>query len=167
MPVQDVPWSTRFKLSLLAGGLTATLLALSGCATVDAQTTAYVGVEHPAPTLASEVVVLRTEPLRPHVRLGEVVIDASVEPAPPITQVEEKLREESAKLGGDAVVVVYDHIQIGGRLCQRSTVGSRRKNHRRSETQRDCDQSTGDVRSHFPADKTKPLPAYADRGFGI
>jgi hypothetical protein len=108
------PWSTRCKMSLLAGGLVATLLALNGCATVDAQTTAYVGVEHPAPTLASEVVVLRTEPTRPHVRLGEVLIDASVDPAPPITQVEEKLREESAKLGGDAVVVVYDHIGTVG-----------------------------------------------------
>ncbi|MDR6913417.1 hypothetical protein J2X66_000264 [Pseudomonas sp. 3296] len=108
------PWSTRCKMSLLAGGLVAALLALNGCATVDAQTTAYVGVEHPAPTLASEVVVLRTEPLRPHVRLGEVLIDASVDPAPPITQVEEKLREESAKLGGDAVVVVYDHIGTVG-----------------------------------------------------
>lgn len=114
MPAYDAPWSTRFKLSLLAGGLTAALLALSGCATVDAQTTAYVGVEHPAPTLASEVVVLRTEPLRPHVRLGEVLIDASVDPAPPIAKVEEKLRDEAAKLGGDAVVVVYDHIQPVG-----------------------------------------------------
>lgn len=86
-------------------------LALSACATVDAQTTAYVGVEHPAPTLPSEVQVLRTEPTRAHVRLGEILIDASVDPAPPITQVEQKLREEGAKLGADAVVVVYDHIQ--------------------------------------------------------
>jgi hypothetical protein len=108
------PWSTRFKLSLLAGGLTATLLVLSGCATVDAQSTAYVGVEHPAPTMPSEVVVLRSEPLRPHIRLGEVLIDASVDPAPPIAEVEQKLREESAKLGGDAVVVVYDRIGIVG-----------------------------------------------------
>lgn len=114
MSAYNASWSTRFKMSLLAGGLAAAFLALSGCATVDAQTTAYVGVEHPAPTLASEVVVLRTEPLRPHVRLGEVLIDASVEPAPPITEVEQKLREESAKLGGDAVVVVYDHIQAVG-----------------------------------------------------
>lgn len=114
MSAYNASWSTRFKMSVLAGGLTAAFLALSGCATVDAQTTAYVGVEHPAPTLASEVVVLRTEPLRPHVRLGEVLIDASVEPAPPITEVEQKLREESAKLGGDAVVVVYDHIQAVG-----------------------------------------------------
>ncbi|MNN51443.1 hypothetical protein D3C81_1660790 [compost metagenome] len=58
--------------------------------------------------------MLRTEPLRPHVRLGEILIDASVDPAPPITEVEEKLRDESAKLGGDAVVVVYDHIQAVG-----------------------------------------------------
>lgn len=104
------PWSTRFKLSLLAGGLTATLLVLSGCASVDATTTAYVGVEHPSPTQPSEVVVLRSEPLRPHIRLGEVLIDATVDPAPPIAEVEQKLREESAKLGGDAVVVVYDHV---------------------------------------------------------
>lgn len=110
MPVQAL-WSSRFKLSLLAGGLTAALLALSGCATVDARTTAYVGVEHPAPTSDSQVEVLRIEPLRPHVRLGEVLIDASVDPAPPIADVEQKLRDESAKLGGDAVVVVYDHIQ--------------------------------------------------------
>ena len=101
----------RLKLSLLAGGLAASFLILQGCATVDAHTTAYVGVEHPAPTLPSEVQVLRTEPLRPHIRLGEVLIDASTEPAPPITEVEQKLREESAKLGGDAVVVVYDQIQ--------------------------------------------------------
>jgi hypothetical protein len=109
-----LPWSPRLKLSLLAAGLAASLLVLHGCVTVDAHTTAYVGVEHPAPTLASEVQVLRTEPLRPHVRLGEVLIDASTEPAPPITEVEQKLREESAKLGGDAVVVVYDHIQTTG-----------------------------------------------------
>ncbi|WP_223497628.1 hypothetical protein [Pseudomonas sp. BF-R-16] len=114
MPAHDAPWSTRLKISLLATALAGTLLGLSGCATVDAQTTAYVGVEHPAPTMASEVVVLRTEPLRPHIRLGEVLIDASVDPAPPITQVEGKLRDESAKLGGDAVVVVYDHIQPMG-----------------------------------------------------
>jgi hypothetical protein len=114
MPAHDAPWPNRLKLSLLAGGLTAALLVLSGCATVDAQTTAYVGVEHPAPTLPSEVAVLRSEPLRPHIRLGEVLIDASVDPAPPIAEVEQKLREESAKLGGDAVVVVYDHIQAVG-----------------------------------------------------
>jgi len=124
MPVAS--WSNNVKFSLLASGLVATLLALHGCATVDAETTAYVGVEHPAPTLPSEVAVLRSEPLRPHIRLGEVLIDASVDPAPPITEVEQKLREEAAKLGGDAVVVVYDHIgrvgtYVNGPLWARDT----------------------------------------------
>ncbi|MBK5549229.1 MULTISPECIES: hypothetical protein [unclassified Pseudomonas] len=111
MPDNAFTWSSRFKLSILAAGLAAAMLTLNGCATVNAQTTAYVGVEHPAPTVASQVEVLRTEPTRPHVRLGEVLVDASLDPAPPITDVEQKLREESAKLGGNAVVVVYDHIQ--------------------------------------------------------
>ena len=97
---------------LLGAALIACALALTACATVDAQTTAYVGVEHPAPTLASEVQVLRTEPTRPHVRLGEIMIDASVDPAPPITQVEQKLREQAATLGANAAVVVYDNIQL-------------------------------------------------------
>ncbi|MNG27828.1 hypothetical protein D3C84_1129970 [compost metagenome] len=54
---------------------------------------------------------MRVAPTRPFVRLGEILIDASVDPAPPITQVEEKLREQAATLGADAVVVVYDQIQ--------------------------------------------------------
>ncbi|OLF53750.1 hypothetical protein BTN82_15690 [Pseudomonas chlororaphis] len=84
---------------------------LAGCANLDARTTEYVGVPHAAPTSPASVQVLRSEPTRPHVRLGEVVLDSSVEPAPPVAQIEQKLREEAAKIGGDAVVVVYDKIQ--------------------------------------------------------
>ncbi|MBM3105228.1 hypothetical protein H8F21_19920 [Pseudomonas sp. P66] len=92
----------------LSGAL---LLALAGCSSIDARTTEYVGVEHAAPTDAAHVEVLRREPLRAHTRLGEILVDASVEPAPPISDVEQKLRSEAAKIGGDAVVVVYDRIQ--------------------------------------------------------
>ncbi|MDN7139355.1 hypothetical protein KC131_01760 [Pseudomonas sp. JQ170] len=90
--------------------LGALLLALAGCTSIDARTTEYVGVPHAAPTSAANVEVLRREPLRAHDRLGEILVDASVEPPPPITEVEQKLREEAAKIGGDAVVVVYDRI---------------------------------------------------------
>ena len=114
MSTPALPLITRVKASLCATALGATLLALSACTSIDAQTTAYVGVPHPAPTLAANVEVLRSEPLRPHIRLGEVLIDASVDPAPPITDVEQKLREEAAKIGGDAAVVVYDRIQPVG-----------------------------------------------------
>lgn len=89
----------------------ALLLALAGCTSIDARTTEYVGVPHAVPTSAANVEVLRREPLRPHTRLGEIVVDASIEPAPPISEVEQKLRTEAASIGGDAVVVVYDRIQ--------------------------------------------------------
>lgn len=87
---------------------------LAACATVDATTTQYVGVPRFAPTVPAAVQILRVEPRRPHERLGEIVVDASTDPAPPIEQVENKLREEGAKIGADAVVVVVDRIQPVG-----------------------------------------------------
>ncbi|MNF33301.1 hypothetical protein D3C84_141140 [compost metagenome] len=91
--------------------LCAALLCLGGCASINAESTEYVGAQHFPPTLPEQVQVLRTEPTRSHVRLGEVLLDSSVEPPPPVTEIEQKLREEGAKMGGDAVVVVYDRIQ--------------------------------------------------------
>lgn len=102
---------TARKLHPKSWLLATLLLAIAGCSSIDARTTEYVGAPHAAPTSASNVEVLRSEPTRPHARLGEVVVDASVEPAPPITEVEQKLREQAARIGGDAVVVVYDRIQ--------------------------------------------------------
>lgn len=102
---------TARKLHPQSWLLATLLLAIAGCSSIDARTTEYVGAPHAAPTSASNVEVLRSEPTRPHARLGEVVVDASVEPAPPITEVEQKLREQAASIGGDAVVVVYDRIQ--------------------------------------------------------
>ncbi|MBD2837200.1 hypothetical protein ID144_09145 [Pseudomonas sp. JM0905a] len=99
---------TQHLRPLLAAGV---LLLLAACANIDAQTTEYVGVPHAAPTNPAGVEVLRREPMRPHDRLGEVVVDASTEPPPPVTDIEQKLREEAAKIGGNAVVVVYDRIQ--------------------------------------------------------
>ncbi|UVL76795.1 hypothetical protein LOY24_18930 [Pseudomonas putida] len=100
--------SYRHARGLLLG---AAALALAACASIDAKTTEYVGAPHAAPTQASNVEILRTEPTKPHVRLGEIVVSASTEPAPSATEIEQKLRVEAAKIGGDAVVVVYDQIQ--------------------------------------------------------
>jgi hypothetical protein len=86
-------------------------LILAGCATVSATSTQYVGAPHPPPTDPAAVQIMRTEPTRPHDRLGEIVVDASTDPAPPITDVEAKLRSEASKLGADAVVVVLDRVQ--------------------------------------------------------
>lgn len=104
------------RLTTLLRGLL--LLAVAGlllsCATIDATMTRYVGAPHFPPSNPATVEILRIEPIRPHERLGEIVVDASTEPAPPIAEVEDKLRAEAAKLGADAVVVVLDRVQPVG-----------------------------------------------------
>jgi hypothetical protein len=74
----------------------------------------YVGAPRFPPSDPASVQIVRIEPTRPHERLGEIVVDTSTEPAPPIAEVEEKLRTEAGKLGADAVVVVLDRIQPVG-----------------------------------------------------
>ncbi len=74
----------------------------------------YVGAPRLAPTDPAKVVILRTPPTRAHERLGEVTVDASVEPSPPMEKIEAALRERAAALGADAVLIVHDAIQPMG-----------------------------------------------------
>lgn len=94
----------RFWMAALA-------LLIAGCASINAKSTVYPGAPHFAPTNAADVEILRTPPTRPNDRLGEIRIDASTSPAPPVTDIEQRLREEGAKIGADAVVIVHDRIQ--------------------------------------------------------
>lgn len=95
--------------------LTAVLaLVITGCASINAKSTLYAGAPHFAATDPASVEILREVPARPHDRLGEIRVDASTEPSPPVTDIENKLREEGAKLGANAVVIVYDRIQPVG-----------------------------------------------------
>ena len=87
---------------------------LASCATIDATVTQYAGAPRFPPSNPAAVEILRSEPVRPHERLGEIEVDASAEPAPPVTEVEDKLRVEAASLGADAVVVVVDRLQPVG-----------------------------------------------------
>ncbi|HTN27387.1 MAG TPA: hypothetical protein VL180_06350 [Burkholderiales bacterium] len=105
--------SEKFLMNpkLLAAAAFASL-ALSSCATrLDTTTTPYVAAPQLAPTEPAAVKIVRTEPLEPHDRLGEVMIDMSITYPPPIEMVEAKLAEESAKLGANGVVVVVDRVQ--------------------------------------------------------
>jgi hypothetical protein len=92
--------------------------ALASCAYIEASTTQYVGVTRPAPTDAAAVQVLPSEPMRVHDRLGEILLDISVDPAPSVQEVEQRLREEASKMGGNAVFVVRDQIvpSVGRKL---------------------------------------------------
>lgn len=86
------------------------LLAIVGCAYVDAHTTQYVGVQRYPATDPKTVQVLRGEPKERHDRLGEVMLDISVDPPAPVEDIEARLREEAAKWGANAVYVARDTI---------------------------------------------------------
>ena len=80
----------------------------AACAYVDATTTQYVGVPRFPPSDSASVQILRAEPMQTHDRLGEILLDISVDPPPDIAEVEQRLREEGAKWGANAVFVVRD-----------------------------------------------------------
>ncbi|MFN7990121.1 MAG: hypothetical protein U0529_21795 [Thermoanaerobaculia bacterium] len=97
------PAPSRRALALLAAALAA---SLSACATVDVASERYLGVPQVAPTAPASVEILRREPKRPHVRLGEVFLSPS--DGAKTDEIEKALREEAAKLGAEAAVVVQD-----------------------------------------------------------
>ncbi|EXF93523.1 hypothetical protein HK44_007545 [Pseudomonas fluorescens HK44] len=84
------------------------VFGLSACSSIHAHTTEYAGAQHTTATSPNSVQILRTPPTRPYTRLGEVILHSSTQPAPPVNEFEQRLREEAAKIGGDAVVVIYD-----------------------------------------------------------
>lgn len=61
---------------------------------------------------------MRSHRCRYHAVLGEILLGVSVDPAPPVADIEQRLREEAAKMGGNAVFVVRDvlHPDLGRKL---------------------------------------------------
>jgi len=89
------------------------MMLLTGCQTVSTQSTQEIGGPTYPPTNPADVQILRTQPTRPHVRLGEVRAEPSDESVS-AAKIEEALRKAAAKLGAEAAVVVYDHTQVTG-----------------------------------------------------
>lgn len=98
---------------LIVGLCIVMLLQLSACQTVSTTYTQDVGAPKYPPSDPAQIQILRTEPTRPHVRLGEVRAEPSSGNMD-VTRIEDALRQEAAKLGADAVVVVYDRTQVTG-----------------------------------------------------
>ena len=94
--------------SLLLAALTCWLVA---CASLDATTTPDAGAPHYPPGDPASVQILHTKPTKSHDRLSEIVVDIATHSATLGNEVEQKLRQEAAKLGADPVVVVYDRLQ--------------------------------------------------------
>lgn len=95
----------------VAGG---SLLLAAGCTSLSSRTVEYIGVPRYAPSDAARIEILQTEPARAFEKLGEVVVDASISPSPPVQKIEARIRREAAKLGADAVVLVHDRTRDVG-----------------------------------------------------
>ena len=99
----------------IALALGVTLLAVTGCNTVSTTHTQAIGGPKFAPSNPADVQILRTEPTRPNVRLGEVQAEPATESVP-ASDIETALKKEAAKLGADAVVIVADRTQVMGAM---------------------------------------------------
>ena len=104
------------------------LFALTGCNTVSTSVTQQIGGPKFPPSDPTKVQILRTEPTRPHVRLGEVTAEPATESVD-VTVIEAALQKAAAKLGADAAVVVADRTQVTGAYVTGSLVGTIRGHH--------------------------------------
>ncbi len=77
----------------------------------------YPGAPHFPPTFPGDIELLRHEPRRDHIQLGEVWIKP--EPGMGRFYVENELREKAARMGADALVIVEDRF-LGGGVVARS-----------------------------------------------
>ena len=89
------------------------LMAVTGCNTVSMSSHQYLGGPTYPPTDPATVQILRTEPTRPNVKLGEVQAEPSSSSVPNV-EIEQALQTAAAKMGANAVVIVVDRTQVMG-----------------------------------------------------
>jgi hypothetical protein len=104
---------TTLTLPTMRCVIAAAVLAIAGCASTNVSTIPYPNVGDFPPTDPARVQILRAEPARSHVKLGEITVDASSSPAPTPQEIDGMLRIAAARLGADAAVVVVDTTQPG------------------------------------------------------
>ena len=96
------------------------VLMLVGCSSVAVRTVRFTEVQAYPSAPPDIIQVLRAEPMRLHVRLGEVYVepegDASAD------KIEAGLQEGAAPLGADAVVIVADRTLKMGAIVETSWV---------------------------------------------
>ncbi len=90
------------------------LSLVTGCSTVSVSTNQYLGMPLYSPTDPASVEILRTEPLRPHERLGEITLQPQGDP--PVAKIEQKMQEATAKMGANAAVIVVDRTMRMGAI---------------------------------------------------
>ncbi len=106
----------KSKLSWAAGLLMCAGLSfcLTGCSSLESNTVQYIGAPRYPAVDPARVQILQAEPKQPFDRLGEVAINASTDPPPPVDKIEASIRARAAKLGADAAYLVHDQVQTAG-----------------------------------------------------
>jgi len=97
-------------MGLLLAALT---FGVCSCSSISTHTTPYAGAPQQPPTQPANVRILRFEPTQPYQQLGEIVLNVP-DTSQPHENVEDKLKQEAANLGADAVIVVDARIQQEG-----------------------------------------------------
>jgi len=101
-----------FRWTMTAAAALAILA--TGCSSLSVYSITYLGVPPATATDPMRVEILQQEPQRPFERLGEIVVDASLNPPPPPAKIEQRMRKDAAKMGADAVFLVQDRAQQTG-----------------------------------------------------
>ncbi len=100
---------------LLSFATVAALFLVTGCYTVSIKSNQYLGVQTYPPSDPAQIQILRKEPARPHVQLGEVRAEPSSDSVT-AQKIETSMRNAAAKMGADAIVIVFDRTEITGAM---------------------------------------------------
>lgn len=95
------------------GVTVAALFVATGCQSVSTTATRDVGSAKFQSVEPAHVQILRTEPTRAHVRIGEIRAETS-SPGVDVEKIESALCKKGAAMGADAVVVVHDTTEVTG-----------------------------------------------------
>ncbi len=106
-------WMRKMLLPLLLSVFLVAGPLLGGCTTPNpVQILSTPGVPAYAPTDPSTVMVLRVEPQRPHITLGQIVVEP--QKALSVPDIEQKLQQAGASMGANAVVILSDMSNLAG-----------------------------------------------------
>jgi hypothetical protein len=83
--------------------------SLAACSSVQARSIHFIGRPEFPPTDPASVEILHRPPMRPHDVLGQVMLQPEGNPGEPA--IEQKLRDETAAMGGNAAIIVHDQLQ--------------------------------------------------------
>ena len=92
--------------------LVAAAAVAGGCSSISATSRTYPDAPSFAPTDASSVEILQRDPAIPYVRLGEITV--SLQNNPSQESIAKAVKEQAAKMGATAAVLVYDGSQAMG-----------------------------------------------------